>query len=189
MLLQFNVPWLGCFCLLTCCKTFLSMLGLRPICGFKTGAGRLGSGDLTGLDAKSLDRRTPVCSMAGFDTRLSSEYLLVSLCPFPGLTKHSSSGSSSKEADLALVARNFFPVRSSWGNRGGGGKGKRSKDSLNLTPFLTVLLLSLLSDLFLGFFLMVPPSGESQLKPSSMPVEAWDDFSLRLPVELDLWTR
>jgi hypothetical protein len=37
-----------------------------------------------------------------------------------------------------------------------------------------------------GFFRMVPPSGESQLKPSSTDDIADDDFSLRLPELADL---
>ena len=40
-----------------------------------------------------------------------------------------------------------------------------------------------------GFFRIVPPSGESQLKPSSTELIAEEDFSLRLPELADLLDR
>ena len=40
-----------------------------------------------------------------------------------------------------------------------------------------------------GFLRMVPPSGESQLKPSSTELIAEEDFSLRLPELADLLDR
>ena len=76
--------------------------------------------------------------------------------------------------------------------------------SLNRTPLtcfplaaLLLLLPSIQSSLFCltalllkdGFFLIVPPSGESQLNPCSrlmLMLLCWD-LSLRLPVLLDLW--